>query len=100
MQMVFYTGGMFPADYQGDILQTLHGSWNRQPPSGYEIVRIRFENGTAKTITPFVSGFLKQTGEKSWERFARPFGLAQLKDGSLLMSEDQNGVIYRVTYGK
>lgn len=100
MQMVFVKGGMFPDDYKGDILQTLHGSWNREPPSGFEIVRVHFENGKPKSITPFVSGFLEQTGEKSWERFARRFGLAQLPDGSLLMGEDQHGIIYRVTYAK
>ena len=100
MQMVFVAGGMFPDAYKGDILETLHGSWNRQPPSGFEIVRVHFEDGKPKAITPFVSGFLKKTGEKSWERFARPFGLAQLPDGSLLMGEDQNGIIYRVTYKK
>lgn len=98
MQMVFYDGGLFPADYKGDILQTLHGSWNRQPPSGYEIVRVHFQDGKPTAITPFVSGFLMQTGVKSWQRFARPFGLAQLKDGSLLMGEDQNGIIYRISY--
>lgn len=100
MQMVFYEGDAFPSEYKGDILQTLHGSWNRQPPSGFEIVRVHFEKGKAKTITPFISGFMTQTGQKSWQRFARPFGLAPLKDGSLLMSEDQNGVIYRISYKK
>ena len=98
MQMVFDAGGQFPPDYKGDALETLHGSWNRQPPSGYEIVRIHFEKGRPVSITPFLTGFLSKTGEKSWSRFARPFGLVQMSDGSLLMGEDQNGVIYRISY--
>lgn len=98
MQLAFYTGGMFPEEYRGDAFVTLHGSWNREPPSGYEVLRVHFENGRAVRMEPFITGFLKQTGAKSWSRFARPMGLAVLPDGSLLLGEDQNGIIYRVTY--
>lgn len=97
MQMVFYTGGQFPADYKGDALATMHGSWNRNPPSGYEVVRIHFNNGKPEKIEPFVEGFLMKKGGQ-WARFARPFGLAQLQDGSVLMGDEQNGVIYQITY--
>ena len=100
MQLVFYPGGQFPEAYDGDAFETLHGSWNREPPSGYEVVRIHFEHGQPASITPFLTGFLTQTGPKTWERFGRPFGLARLPDGSLLVGEDQNGVIYRITYGQ
>ena len=99
MQLVFYAGRQFPVSYGGDAFVTLHGSWNREPPSGYEVVRVHFEaNNKPASITPFLSGFLRKTGDHSWARFARPFGLLQLADGSLLMGEDQNGVIYRISY--
>lgn len=98
MQMVFYrsnTGTAFPADYQGDAFATMRGSWNRKTASGYEIVRVHFENGQAKAIQPFVSGFLTDNGRT---HIARPVGLAVAKDGALLMADDANGVIYRVAY--
>lgn len=97
MQFVFYGGGQFPADYSGDGFVTMHGSWNRKPPSGYEVLRVKFENGEAKSVEPFVTGFLVETSPGQWARFARPFGLAVAKDGSLLVGDDQNGVIYRIS---
>lgn len=98
MQFVFYDGGQFPADYKGDGFVTMHGSWNRKPPSGYEVLRVRFENGAPKSIEPFVSGFLTEGGPSGWQRFARPFGLAVAGDGSLYLGDDQNGVIYRISH--
>jgi Raf kinase inhibitor-like YbhB/YbcL family protein len=95
MQMKFYSGTSFPAEYAGDAFATMRGSWNRNPASGYEIVRIHFENGQPKTIEPFLTGFLADGGKT---HFARPVGLAVAKDGSLLMADDANGVIYRVAY--
>ncbi|MEW5683918.1 MAG: YbhB/YbcL family Raf kinase inhibitor-like protein [Pseudomonadota bacterium] len=95
MQMVFYNGGNFPADYEGDALVTMRGSWNRNPAAGYEIVRVRFNGGQARSIEPFVTGFLTDGGKT---HIARPVGLAQAKDGSLLMADDANGVIYRIAY--
>lgn len=95
MQLVFYRGAAFPAEYQGDAFATMRGSWNRHTPSGYDIVRIRFEGGQAKSIEPFVTGFLTDGGTT---HIARPVGLATLKDGSLLMADDANGVLYRIAY--
>jgi glucose/arabinose dehydrogenase len=95
--MLFYNGTMFPADYRGDAFVAMHGSWNRKPASGYEVVRIKFENGKPLRIEPFLTGFLVANGGG---QFGRPAGLAVLKDGSLLVSDDDNGVIYRVTYKK
>ncbi|KQV38919.1 PEBP family protein [Rhizobium sp. Root268] len=95
MQMKFYSGTSFPAEYDGDAFATMRGSWNRNPASGYEIVRIHFENGQPKTIEPFLTGFLTDGGKT---HFARPVGLAIAKDGSLLMADDANGVIYRIAY--
>ncbi len=95
MQMVFYRGSSFPAEYDGDAFVTMRGSWNRDPSSGYEIVRVRFAGGQAQSITPFVTGFLTDGGTT---HIARPMGLAVAKDGSLLMADDANGVIYRFSY--
>ncbi|MES5100778.1 YbhB/YbcL family Raf kinase inhibitor-like protein [Agrobacterium sp. BA1120] len=95
MQMKFYRGTAFTAEFAGDAFATMRGSWNRNPASGYEIVRIQFENGQPKTIEPFLTGFLTDGGKT---HFARPVGLAVAKDGSLLMADDANGVIYRIAY--
>lgn len=97
MQFLFYKGGSFPAEYTGDAFATMRGSWNRAQPSGYNIVRVRFENGQAKTIQPFVTGFLTDGGQT---HIARPVGLAVAHDGSLLMADDANGVIYRIAYDR
>lgn len=94
MQMSFYTGAQFPAEYRGDAFVSMRGSWNRRPASGYEIVRIRFQDGKPIKFEPFVTGFLTPAGES-----ARPCGNAVLPDGSLIFSDDRNGVLYRVTYG-
>ena len=95
MQMLFYTGNAFPPDYQGDAFVTMRGSWNRAQASGYEIVRVRFSNGQPRTFEPFISGFLTAGGQT---HIARPVGLAQARDGALLMADDANGVIYRIAY--
>jgi len=95
MQWVFGAGSAFPADYQGDAFVTMRGSWNRAPASGYEIVRVRFQDGQARSVEPFVTGFLTDGGKT---HIARPVGLAMAKDGALLMADDANGVIYRIAY--
>jgi Raf kinase inhibitor-like YbhB/YbcL family protein len=95
MQMLFYRGASFPAEYQGDAFVTMRGSWNRSTLSGYEIVRVRFTDGQPKAIGPFVTGFLTDGGKT---HIARAVGLAMAKDGSLLMADDANGVVYRVAY--
>jgi glucose/arabinose dehydrogenase len=92
MAMVFYTEGMFGEEYVGDAFVAMHGSWNRKPPSGYEVMRVRFKDGKPRAFERFVSGFLVNNREQ----FGRPTGLALLKDGSLLISDDDNGVVYRV----
>jgi Raf kinase inhibitor-like YbhB/YbcL family protein len=95
MQMVFYTGTNFPAAYQGDAFATMRGSWNRSKPSGYELVRIRFKDGKPQAFEPFLRSFLSDGGKT---HFARPVGLAQARDGALLMADDANGVLYRIAY--
>ena len=97
MQLAFYTGEQFPEAYNGDAFIAMRGSWNRKPPSGYEVVRIRFEDGKPVGFEPFIKGFLVQEGE-TWGHLGRLCGLAQAADGSLLLSDDTNGVIYRIAY--
>lgn len=92
--MKFYTGDMFPEEYRGDAIVAQHGSWNRSSPVGYKLVRVTFDDDnkvTGKEV--FIDGWL-QDGE-AW---GRPTDVLQLPDGSLLVSDDYNGVIYRISY--
>jgi Raf kinase inhibitor-like YbhB/YbcL family protein len=102
MQLQFYRGAMFPKEYQGDAFATCHGSWNRYPASGYEVVRIHFgEDGKPKSVEPFISGWLLNAySRREATQFGRPFGLATMPDGSLLVGDDDHGMIYRVSYDK
>ncbi|MFN6562642.1 MAG: PQQ-dependent sugar dehydrogenase [Nostoc sp. ChiSLP01] len=95
LDWVFYTASQFPAQYRNDAFITMRGSWNRNPPVGYKVVRLRFENGKPVRYEDFVTGFLRQDGKA---QFGRPVGLAIAPDGSLLFTDDTNGVIYRVSY--
>ncbi|WP_289283649.1 MULTISPECIES: PQQ-dependent sugar dehydrogenase [unclassified Methylophaga] len=91
----FYTGDMFPADYKGDAIIAQHGSWNRTSPVGYQLMRVTFDDNHQVTGQDvFIDGWL-QNGE-AW---GRPTDVLQLSDGSLLISDDYNDVIYRVSYG-
>lgn len=91
--MKFYTGQMFPADYQNNILIPHHGSWNRSVPAGYYISFVELEGNTAKEPKIFAQGWLTEKGY-----WGRPTDLLQMPDGSLLVSDDHAGVIYRITY--
>lgn len=93
MEMQFYTGRQFPAEYRNDAFIALRGSWNRNPPSGYELARIHFgASGKPVSVTPFVSGFLLKDAEPKvpWGHFVRLAGVGQMADGSLLVSDDTN----------
>ena len=103
ISMQFYTGSQFPAEYKNDAFVTFRGSWNRSSPSGYELARVHFDqNGKPQSITPFVTGFVyKDPAQKDadgWTQFGRLAGLAQDVDGSLLFTDDQSGVLYRLSY--
>ncbi|MEP6573349.1 MAG: PQQ-dependent sugar dehydrogenase [Gemmatimonadota bacterium] len=93
---VFYRSKQFPGDYRNDAFVTLRGSWNRHMPTGYKVVRIHFENGRPTQFEDFLTGFLTDGGQRY---SARPAGIAVAADGSLLVSDDTNGVIYRIGYG-
>jgi glucose/arabinose dehydrogenase len=98
MQLAFYGGAQFPPEYRGDAFVAMRGSWNRKPPSGYEVVRIRFEQGKPVAFEPFATGFLVEQ-DGGWAFIGRPTGVAVAADGALLVSDDTNGVVYRIAYG-
>ena len=94
LTMVFYTGKMFPDKYRNDAFAAFHGSWNREPRTGYKVVRVPLENGRAKGYyEDFVTGFVLENGDV----WGRPVGLTVAKDGALLMSEDGNNTIWRIS---
>jgi glucose/arabinose dehydrogenase len=95
--MKFYTGRMFPERYRGGIFSAQHGSWNRTTPIGARVMFTRLnEDGVAAGTEVFAEGWLDQeTGEYS----GRPVDIAMLPDGSLLISDDYAGAIYRISYG-
>ena len=99
LNLCFYTGDQFPAEYKGDIFAAFHGSWNRTKRTGYKIVRVSFDHSTGKVggeYEDFVTGFVTRDGDV----WGRPVGITVAKDGSLLFSEDGNGTIWRVSYGR
>ena len=97
LSLCFYTGDQFPAEYKGDIFAAFHGSWNRKKRTGYKIVRVPFDDGKALgEYEDFVTGFVTPDGQV----WGRPVGITVAKDGSLLFSEDGNGTIWRVSYGR
>lgn len=91
--MRFYAGAMFPQRYQGRIFIAEHGSWNRSSKVGYRVVSVPVEGDAAGDAEPFVSGF--EADENSW---GRPVDVQPLADGSLLVSDDKAGAVYRVTH--
>jgi len=93
--LAFYTGTMFPADYQGDAFMTYHGSWNRSMPTGAKVVRVRVGSGPP-TSEDFVTGWQLADGS----RWGRPVGVVVAADGALLVSDDDGGRIWRVSYGR
>ncbi|OGL61111.1 MAG: sorbosone dehydrogenase [Candidatus Tectomicrobia bacterium RIFCSPLOWO2_12_FULL_69_37] len=91
--MRFYTGRMFPAQYRNQIFIAEHGSWNRSTPIGYRVSLVRLEGNRAVAYTPFAHGWLQ--GRAAW---GRPVDVQELADGSLLVSDDRAGAVYRITY--
>ncbi len=94
LQMVFYDGNGFPAEYKGQAFAALHGSWNRAKRTGYKIIRVIIKDGVPTgEYEDFVTGFVVND-TSAW---GRPVGIAVAKDGTLLFSEDGNSTIWRVT---
>jgi glucose/arabinose dehydrogenase len=103
--MRFYTGRMFPAEYQHQIFIAEHGSWNRSVPIGYRVMVARLEGQKVTSFTPFAEGWLQGTGTTrgnttNGQTWGRPADVMVMPDGALLVSDDLAGVIYRISYKK
>jgi glucose/arabinose dehydrogenase len=93
--MRFYTGKMFPAEYRNAIIVARHGSWNRTHKFGGDLAVVKLnKDGTVKSVEPFVTGFIENNNY-----IGRPADVLVMKDGSLLVSDDFNGAVYRISYG-
>ena len=98
MGVHFYTGSMFPAEYRNVMFVARKGSWNRTQKSGFDVVAVRMDaDGRNPKIEPFITGFLDPAGDSF---SGRPAYLLQLPDGSMLVTDEQLGAIYRITYGR
>ncbi len=93
--MIFYTGAQFPKEYRGGIFSAQHGSWNRTVPIGARVMFTSLKpDGTADKTAPFAEGWREPDGSY----WGRPVDVAELPDGSLLVSDDKNGALYRIAY--
>jgi glucose/arabinose dehydrogenase len=91
----FYAGDMFPSSYKNQMLIARHGSWNRTKKSGHDISLVKIQNNKSLGLETFASGWLDEATQKVW---GRPVDILVLPDGSMLVSDDQANVIYRITY--
>ena len=96
LELVFYGGKQFPADYQGDVFAAQHGSWNRNPRTGYEVIRVPLrQTGRASgDYEDFLTGFVTPDGQV----WGRPVGVDVASDGALMVSDDGSNSIWRVSY--
>jgi glucose/arabinose dehydrogenase len=93
--MRFYTGKMFPAPYRNAVFIARHGSWNKSHKIGGDVIVAKLNpDGTVKSFEPFMTGFIQDN-----KYVGRPVDMEWLKDGSMLLSDDYNGAVYRITYG-
>ncbi|MEY4684253.1 MAG: hypothetical protein RLZ25_712 [Pseudomonadota bacterium] len=91
--LLFYQGTAFPESYRHQLLVAQHGSWNRSAPHGYRVVMLKYKKGLPVSEQVFAEGWLKSDGTV----IGRPVDLLELKDGSLLVSDDYSGLIYRIS---
>jgi glucose/arabinose dehydrogenase len=98
MGIKFYTGKMFPDPYQGSAFVVRKGSWNREKPNGFDVVQVvpSEEGNRGVKVRPFITGFNQD--KDSYKFWGRPAYVAQMPDGALLLSDEQNGAIYRISY--
>lgn len=96
LEMMFYEGTHFPAEYQGDIFASEHGSWNRSVRVGYEVIRVPLHhtNHASGEYEDFLTGFVVDNGHV----WGRPVGITEIKDGSLLVTDDGSNSIWRIVY--
>jgi glucose/arabinose dehydrogenase len=98
LDLVFYQGDQFPAEYKGSLFVAVKGSWNRSVPTGYKIARVPFKDGRPEGhYENFATGFWA-SGENRAEVWGRPAALAVAKDGALLVADDTGGTIWRIAY--
>jgi glucose/arabinose dehydrogenase len=100
--LAFYEGTQFPAEYRNNIFVAFHGSWNRSIPTGYKVVRVKLDEkgqpmGGAED---FITGWLAPGETKKSRWMGRPVGIVFGSDGSMYLSDDSGGVVYRITYAK
>ncbi|MEM7007900.1 MAG: sorbosone dehydrogenase family protein [Thermodesulfobacteriota bacterium] len=91
----FYEGEMFPEEYSGDLFVAYHGSWNRSIPTGYKVVRIKMKDGKPIETLDFAAGWLTAT-----KKYGRPVDILVGKKGELYVSDDLEGIIYKISYNK
>lgn len=95
MRIAFYNASQFPAEYQGDAFVAEHGSWNRSKRTGYKVIRVRLQDGVPSgEYEDFMTGFVVNDAIV----WGRPVGVTVTHDGALLVSEDGNGTIWRISY--
>jgi glucose/arabinose dehydrogenase len=94
--MRFYTGTQFPEAYRNSIFIAEHGSWNRSNRIGYRVMNVQLENGKPVSYTEFAGGWLRPDKEVT----GRPVDVQVAQDGSMFLSDDYGGKVYRITYGK
>jgi len=95
LQLAVYTGTRFPARYRNDLFVALHGSWNRARRTGYKLVRVPLRNRVPTGVyEAFMTGFVTPDGDV----WGRPVGVAVAADGALLVSDDENGTVWRISY--
>ncbi len=92
--LAFYTGQQFPAEYANDLFVVQHGSWNREPPAEPKLVRLHFDGALPTSAQDFATGWQTADGN----RWGRPAGVVVAPDGSLIVSDDQAGTLYRIAY--
>ena len=93
--LAFYTGSVFPPEYANDLFVVQHGSWNREPPAPPKLLRIDFDADQPVLARDFLTGWQDDSGR----RWGRPAGVVVSPDGTLIVSDDQAGVLYRVSFG-
>jgi glucose/arabinose dehydrogenase len=97
LQITFYDGKMFPAEYQGNIFAAEHGSWNRSVRTGYEVIRVPVKNGKATgEYQDFMNGFVVSDTEV----WGRPVGIAVADDGALIVTDDASSIVWRIAASK
>jgi glucose/arabinose dehydrogenase len=95
LEMTFYDGRQFPAEYHGDIFAAEHGSWNKAVRTGYEVIRVPMKDGHASgEYEDFLTGFVTASGDV----WGRPVGVAVAQDGSLIVTDDGSNSVWRVSF--